>query len=132
MKAAVLYGPGDVRFEDVADPVPGRGEMVIRTLAALTCGTDVKVVRRGYHARMLRPPCVFGHEAAGQVAAVGAGVRSFKEGDRVVAANSAPCGACRFCQRGRENLCEDLLFWNGAFAEPNPLLTPLISKRGIT
>ena len=117
MKAAVLYGPGDVRFEDVRDPTPAPGEIVIRTLAALTCGTDLKVVRRGYHAKMLRPPSVFGHEAAGEVAAVGEGVVSFKPGDRVVAANSAPCGACRACERGRESLCEKLLFWNGAFAE---------------
>ena len=117
MKAAVLYGPGDVRFEDVPDPVPGPGEIVVRTLAALTCGTDRKVVKRGYHARMLKPPCVFGHEAAGEVAAVGAGVTWLKPGDRVVAANSAPCGACRPCSRWRQSLCENLLFWNGTFAE---------------
>lgn len=117
MKAAVLHGPGDVRYEDIADPIPARGEIVVRTLAALTCGTDLKVVRRGYHARMLKPPCVFGHEAAGEVAAVGEGVVAFKPGDRVVAANSAPCGACRQCLRGHESLCDQLLFWNGAFAE---------------
>ena len=117
MKAAVLHGSGDVRFEDVADPVPAKGEIVVRTLAALTCGTDLKVVRRGYHAKMLRPPCVFGHEAAGEVAAVGEGVNAWRVGDRVVAANSAPCGICRQCERGRESLCHDLLFWNGAFAD---------------
>jgi L-iditol 2-dehydrogenase len=117
MKAAVLHGPGDVRFEEVPDPVPGPGEMVVRTLATLTCGTDRKVVKRGYHARMLKPPTLFGHEAAGEVMAVGAGVIAFRPGDRVVAANSAPCGACRQCARGRENLCEDLLFWNGTFAD---------------
>ncbi len=128
MKAAVLHGPGDVRFEEVADPIAERGEMVIKTLAALTCGTDLKVARRGYHARMLRPPCIFGHEAAGQVAAVGEGVSSFKVGDRVVAANSAPCGRCRFCGRGRENLCEDLLFWNGAFAEASAVPARLVEK----
>ena len=117
MKAAVLYGPGDVRYETVAVPSPGPGEIVVKTLAALTCGTDIKVARRGYHARMLTPPCVFGHEAAGEVQAVGPGVTSFKPGDRVVAANSAPCGVCRPCHRGRESLCEDLLFWNGTFAD---------------
>ncbi len=117
MKAAVLYGPGDVRVEEIEAPVPGPGEIVVRTLAAFTCGTDRKVVKRGYHAKMLKPPCVFGHEAAGEVAAVGKGVVSFKPGDLVVAANSAPCGVCRPCERGRESLCEDLLFWNGTFAD---------------
>jgi L-iditol 2-dehydrogenase len=117
VKAAILHGPGDVRVEEVPDLVPGPGEILVRTLAAFTCGTDRKVVKRGYHAKMLKPPCVFGHEAAGEVAALGAGVTTFKIGDRVVAANSAPCGACRQCGRGRESLCEDLLFWNGTFAE---------------
>jgi L-iditol 2-dehydrogenase len=117
MKAAVLYGPGDVRFEDAPDPIPGPGEMVVRTLAAFTCGTDRKVVQRGYHDKMLRPPCVFGHEGAGQVTAVGEGVTTFKIGDKVVAGNSAPCGQCRACRRGRESLCEDLIFWNGVFAD---------------
>lgn len=117
MRAAVLHGPGDVRVEEVRDPVPGPGEMVVRTLAAFTCGTDRKVVKRGYHAKMLKPPCVFGHEAAGEVAAVGKGVAAFKPGDLVVAANSAPCGVCRQCARDRLSLCEDLLFWNGAFAD---------------
>lgn len=117
MKAVVLHGPGDVRFEEVPDPAPARGEIAVRTLAALTCGTDLKVVRRGYHAKMLTPPCVFGHEAAGEVAALGEGVTSFRIGQRVVAANSAPCGECPECARGRTSLCRDLLFWNGTFAE---------------
>lgn len=128
MKAAVLHGPGDVRYEDIGDPAPARGEIVVRTLAALTCGTDLKVVRRGYHARMLKPPCVFGHEAAGEVSAVGEGVTAFKPGDRVVAANSAPCGECRQCARGHESLCDDLLFWNGAFAEAFTVPARVVAK----
>ena len=128
MKAAVLYGPGDVRVEDVKDPVPGPGEMVVRTLAAFTCGTDRKVVKRGYHAKMLKPPCVFGHEAAGEVTAVGTGVTAFKPGDLVVAANSAPCGVCRQCARDRESLCEDLLFWNGTFADAYLVPARVVAK----
>ena len=128
MKAAVLHGPGDVRYEDVESPEPAPGEIVVRTLAALTCGTDVKVVRRGYHARMLTPPCVFGHEGAGEVMAVGEGVTAFSVGERVVAANSAPCGACRPCSRGRESLCEDLLFWNGVFAEAYTVPARVVAK----
>lgn len=128
MKAAVLHGPGDVRFEDVPDPQAGPGEIVVRTRAALTCGTDLKVVRRGYHAKMLQPPCVFGHEAAGEVVAMGKGVTPFKIGDLVVAANSAPCGACRSCQRHRESLCDDLLFWNGAFADSYLVPARVVAK----
>ena len=60
-------------------------------------------------------PTVFGHELAGMVTAVGAGVRHLREGDHVVAANSAPCGECRLCVAGRPNLCEHLLFVNGAY-----------------
>jgi L-iditol 2-dehydrogenase len=128
VKAAVLHGPADVRYEEVADPEPLEGEIVLKTLAALTCGTDIKVVRRGYHARMLQPPCVFGHEAAGEVIAVGAGVTSWRIGDRVVAANSAPCGVCRQCARGRFSLCDDLCFWNGAFADAYRVPAPVVAK----
>jgi L-iditol 2-dehydrogenase len=117
MNAAVLYGKEDVRIERVPIPEAGKGEIVIRVHAALTCGTDLKVFRRGYHARMIAPPALFGHEMAGVVHEVGQGVRSFKPGMRVVALNSAPCGVCYWCVRKQENLCEDLQFNNGAYAE---------------
>jgi L-iditol 2-dehydrogenase len=117
MMAAVLYGKEDLRLERVAVPHSGTGELVVRVGAALTCGTDLKVYRRGYHAMMLKPPMPFGHELAGVVADIGTGVTSFRAGDRVVALNSAPCDACFFCLHGQQNLCEDLLFNNGAYAE---------------
>jgi L-iditol 2-dehydrogenase len=117
MTAAVLYGKEDLRLERVAVPQAEAGELVVRVGAALTCGTDLKVYRRGYHAMMLKPPIPFGHELAGVVEEVGAGVTGFKVGDRVVALNSAPCDVCFFCTHGQQNLCEDLLFNNGAYAE---------------
>ena len=117
MRAAVLHGREDLRLEERARPAPGAGELVLRVGAALTCGTDLKVFRRGYHAAMLKPPMLFGHEVAGTVAGVGAGVLRFREGDRVVALNSAPCDRCFWCGKGQQNLCEDLLFNNGAYAE---------------
>lgn len=117
MKAAVLYGQEDLRVERVDIPEIGRGDLLVRVRAALTCGTDVKVFRRGYHAKMIVPPALFGHELAGDVVAAGATVTKFRAGDRIVAANSAPCGACFYCRRGNENLCDDLLFNNGAYAE---------------
>jgi L-iditol 2-dehydrogenase len=117
MQAAVLYGKEDVRVESVPVPEIGRGELLVRVRTALTCGTDVKVYRRGYHARMIQPPALFGHELAGDVVGMGTDVRGFAVGQRVVAANSAPCGECFFCRKGQPNLCEDLLFNNGAYAE---------------
>src|ERR1700721_3918073 len=115
--SAGLYGRGDLRLGRVAIPHPGPGELLVRVGAALTCGTDLKVYRRGYHAMMLKPPIPFGHELAGVVTETGAGVTSFHAGDRVVALNSAPCDPCFFCLHGQQNLCEDLLFNNGAYAE---------------
>jgi len=85
MNAAVLYGQEDVRIERVPMPRPERGEIVVEVQAALTCGTDLKTYRRGYHARMLALPALFGHELAGVVREVGAGVSQFEPGMRVVA-----------------------------------------------
>jgi L-iditol 2-dehydrogenase len=117
MKAAVLHGREDVRIETVDLPKLQPGDVLLRTRVALTCGTDAKVFRRGYHAKMIVPPAVFGHEMAGVVEEVGPGVDTLKPGDSVVAANSAPCGECYYCRHEMSNLCDDLLFWNGAYAE---------------
>lgn len=117
MLAALLYGKEDLRLEQVADPAPAAGEVVIRVGAATTCGTDLKVWRRGGHAKMLKPPTLFGHEAAGEIVALGAGVTDWQIGDRVVANNSAPCMDCFFCRKAEYSLCQDLLFNNGTFAE---------------
>jgi L-iditol 2-dehydrogenase len=117
MTAAVLYGKEDVKIERVPIPRVGDGEVLVKVHVALTCGTDLKVYQRGYHARMIVPPALFGHELAGTVEEVGDGVRGFKKGMRVVALNSAPCGMCFYCSKHQLNLCEDLLFNNGAYAE---------------
>jgi L-iditol 2-dehydrogenase len=126
MKAAVLYGKEDVRIEDVPERPLEAGEARISIEAALTCGTDLKVFKRGYHAKMIVPPAVFGHELAGTISESAAG--SWKIGDRVVVANSAPCGACAYCERGQENLCDDLLFLNGAYAETIVVPARLVEK----
>jgi L-iditol 2-dehydrogenase len=132
VKAQVFYGPGDLRFEEVPMPEPGPGEVVLRIEAALTCGTDVKTLRRGHPVMIPRVPTVFGHEFAGTVAAVGPGVGAIRPGDRAVAANSAPCGTCATCRRGRANLCDDLLFVNGAYAEYIALPPRLVSENLVT
>jgi L-iditol 2-dehydrogenase len=119
VKAAILHGKEDIRVEDVS-PLPlTQGEVRVRIEAALTCGTDLKVFKRGYHARMIVPPAVFGHELAGVISELGDGCAElgWKIGDHVVAANSAPCGKCFHCGVGQENICDDLLFLNGAYAE---------------
>ncbi len=128
MKAAILHGREDIRIEEIAPPPLQSGEVRLRIEAALTCGTDLKVFKRGYHARMIVPPAVFGHELSGTISELGAGVANWKTGDRVVVANSAPCGACFFCQAGQENLCDDLQFLNGAYAETIAVPARLVEK----
>src|SRR3981081_1983994 len=113
MMAAVLYGKETLKVEPVAVPKIDSGDVLVRVKVALTCGTDVKVFRRGYHARMIVPQAVFGHELACESVVVCEGVSNFSLGQLVVAANSAPCEECYFCHRGLQNLCEDLLFNNG-------------------
>jgi len=147
VKAAVLHGQEKIRIEDVPSPALKPGEVRIRIETALTCGTDLKVFKRGYHARMITPPAVFGHELSGVISEIsGSGRESahfsptksqsrftsaatdWKVGDRVVVANSAPCGDCFFCKNHQENLCEDLLFLNGAYAESIVVPARLVQK----
>jgi L-iditol 2-dehydrogenase len=117
VRAQVFHGPGDLRYEEVPVPEPGPGEVLLRIEAALTCGTDVKTLRRGHPVMIPKVPTVFGHELAGTVVATGPGVTGVRPGQRAVAANSAPCGECPPCRRDQANLCDDLLFVNGAYAE---------------
>ncbi|MFM7407137.1 MAG: zinc-binding dehydrogenase [Cuspidothrix sp.] len=126
MLAALLYGQEDLRLEQVADPTPQTGEVVIQVEAATTCGTDLKVWRRGGHAKMLTPPTLFGHEGAGRIVAVGSGVTNWRVGDRVVANNSAPCMKCFFCQRREYSLCPHLTWNNGTFAEYMKIPAPIV------
>ena len=128
MKAAVLYGREDVRVQQIEPPPLQPGQVRVNIEAALTCGTDLKVFKRGYHARMIVPPSVFGHEFAGSICEIAEGVAGWKTGERVVVANSAPCGACARCQGGQENLCDDLLFLNGAYAESIVVPARLVQK----
>jgi L-iditol 2-dehydrogenase len=117
MKAAIFHGPGDLRLEDVPEQQPAPGEIAVDVRAAATCGTDLKSYRRGHPKLFPTLPARFGHEFAGVVTAVGDGVSDFNVGDRVVSANTAPCGHCWACTLGRQSLCENLEFLNGAFAE---------------
>lgn len=128
MLAAVLYGKQTVRVEEVEVPSIAPDEVLVKIQVALTCGTDLKVFRQGFHARMIVPPAIFGHELAGTVCRVGDRVEQFREGMRVVAANSAPCNDCLYCKKDMENLCERLLFNNGAYAEYIRIPGPIVRK----
>ncbi len=117
MRALILHGAGDLRLDEVPDPSPGPGELVLAVGTALTCATDAKMMRAGAHPALGPLPAPLGHEVTGVVAAVGAGVAWPRVGERVVVANSAPCGVCAVCRSGAPNLCPDIVFLTGAFAE---------------
>jgi L-iditol 2-dehydrogenase len=109
VRALRLHGPGDLRLEDVPEPEPEDGDVLLQVEVALTDGTDLKAYRRGHPVLLDELPSPFGHEVCGLDVATGR---------RVVAANSAPCGACPACRRGQETLCENLFpLLNGAYAE---------------
>jgi L-iditol 2-dehydrogenase len=107
MRAAILHGPDDLRVEDIPAPEPGPGEALVRVEAATTCGTDVKMWRRGHP--ILPPyPARFGHETAG--------VRE-DTGERVLVGDSVACGECRPCAAGRPQICRAPRWILGGFAE---------------
>ncbi|MEO8053984.1 MAG: alcohol dehydrogenase catalytic domain-containing protein [Acidobacteriota bacterium] len=129
MRALVCEGPGAPVLRDVPVPEPGRGDVLVRVAAALTCGTDLKIAQRGHP--KIPFPLTLGHEWAGVVEKGGAGA-AWVEGTRVTSAVSSPCGACAACRAGRENLCATAfdrpLF--GAFADF--LLVPeRLAKNGL-
>lgn len=129
MKVARFYAPGDVRLEDAPEPEVGAGEVKIRVRNCSTCGTDLKIFRNGHP--NIDPPRVIGHEIAGEVVDVGAGVVGWAAGDRVQVIAAVPCGECRQCKRDRMSICENQTSvgyqYEGGFAEylivPREVLT---------
>ncbi len=121
MRAAVFHGPKQpLRLEEVATPVPGPGQMLVRVAACGLCHTDLHYMDHGVPT-VKEPPMILGHEASGTVAALGTGVSGWKEGDRVLLPAVMTCGRCRFCRQGRENICESMVMLgnniDGAYAE---------------
>jgi L-iditol 2-dehydrogenase len=106
MRAVVYYGKRDVRVEQIPVPVCGADELRVRIEACAVCGSDYKTYNNG-NPRM-NPPVTMGHEFSGVVESVGANVRGFEVGERIVMATSVSCGQCRYCLRGLSNLCVDL------------------------
>lgn len=107
MKVFRFYAPGDVRLEEASTPSPGPDEVLIRVRACSMCGTDVKISKAG-HLRM-RPPRIMGHEIAGEIVEVGAGVTGWTTGDRVQVIAAIPCGQCDYCRAGLETICPNQL-----------------------
>jgi L-iditol 2-dehydrogenase len=133
VRVARTVAVDETRVETVPDPVCGPGEVVCRVLACATCGSDVQDF---YVARKL--PAVLGHEPAGEVVEVGAGVEALAPGDRVAIHHHAPCGDCEDCARGHETLCAAFratALDPGGFAEyvrvPAPLVGELLPLDGL-
>lgn len=121
MQAALFYEPNVVRYETTPVPTLQPGEILIQVDTALTCGTDIKCYRRGHPVLLKTFPSPFGHEFAGTIVQIcpesDDSESRFQIGDRVVAANSAPCYQCYLCRKGQYNLCEELDLLNGAYAD---------------
>ena len=103
-RQALLVEPGRLELRDYVAPPPGPGELLIQVRCALSCGTDLKTFQRGHP--MWKTPMPLGHEFSGVVLEAGEGVTAFKPGDAIMAAPTAPCGICFYCQHGQENLCD--------------------------
>jgi 2-desacetyl-2-hydroxyethyl bacteriochlorophyllide A dehydrogenase len=103
----VLHGPGDVRLEQRPVPSIEDGELLVRVHAASICGTDRRILAHGHFKLPPGTPRVLGHETAGEVVEVGAGVRGLKVGDRVTVTPNVGCGRCRWCRHGLNNMCPD-------------------------
>ncbi|MEM2299174.1 MAG: NAD(P)-dependent alcohol dehydrogenase [Thermofilaceae archaeon] len=123
MRAAVLYGPGDLRFEERDRPAPGPGEALVRVKVCGICRSDYHYWKHGRIGEfVVRKPLILGHEASGIVEEVGEGVERLKPGDGVVIEPGVPCGRCFYCRAGRYNLCPHVRFMgtppvDGAFVE---------------
>jgi L-iditol 2-dehydrogenase len=117
MPAAVFYGPSDIRLQKVDIPTITEGEVLVRVRAAGICGTDVRIMEGG---KKVAAPLIIGHEMAGDIAAVGAGVGGLSVDERVTVEPVIPCGRCPLCLRGRRNICVTRptigYDYNGSFA----------------
>jgi (R,R)-butanediol dehydrogenase/meso-butanediol dehydrogenase/diacetyl reductase len=130
MKAAVWYNKGDIRIEDVADPMPGPGDVKVKVKTCGICGSDLHEYRDGPFIIPTRPhpltnrqggPVILGHEFAADVVECGSEITRFQPGDRVVVNPLIYCGECHYCRRGEHIMCTKLGTFgfaaDGAFAE---------------
>lgn len=130
MKAAVFKDIEEVVLEDVPIPSITDDELLVKINVALTCGTDAKTFKRGPGKKTpyMQAIHIFGHEYAGIVEEAGSNVHQFAPGDRVVSANSAPCGTCFYCKHSQFSLCDNLTWLWGTFAEYIKVPAPIVQK----
>lgn len=121
MKALRLYGPNDLRLDDVEKPTAPRGGMVLKVEACAICGSDLRNLKAGGSAHKMKMPAILGHEFAGTIVELGEGLEGFEIGQKVVSSAIIPCGKCRYCLMGLQNQCVDKnaisYIVPGAFAE---------------
>ena len=117
MNAYLFHGPKDIRYEKIPIPEISENEMLVKVETVLTCGTDLKTYERGHPVLIKSTPSLFGHQFSGTIVKVGEKVKGFHVSQNVIPINSAPCFNCRFCIKERFNLCENIIFLNGAYAE---------------
>jgi L-iditol 2-dehydrogenase len=133
VRVARLHAPGDLRVEDAPVPQAGPGDLVIRVRSCSTCGTDAKIYRFGHHHISL--PRVLGHEVAGEISEVGAGLDGWSTGERVQVIAAIPDGTCLFCRRGQHTVCEDLesigYQYDGGFAEFMRVPAKVLAVEGV-
>jgi len=112
MKAAMMQGNNEITIEELPVPQPAGDEALIQIKAVGVCGSDVHLFAHGgIGSCIVRPPYILGHEAAGQVVAVGDEVTGLKPGDRITMEPGIPCGQCEHCKSGQYNLCRSVIFW---------------------
>ncbi|MCL1796560.1 MAG: zinc-dependent alcohol dehydrogenase family protein [Clostridia bacterium] len=133
MKAAVYWGKNDLRLLDIPVPEVGDRDVLVKIKYCGVCGTDVHIFHGDGGAAPVPEGTVIGHEFSGVVAGAGKGVVGLKAGDRVTVNPNHFCGACYFCQNGKEHFCTSMkgygTTYNGGFAEyvavPDRLVFPL-------
>ncbi|NPU67093.1 L-idonate 5-dehydrogenase [Bradyrhizobium sp. 83012] len=120
MRAVVIHAPKDLRIDSFPDPAPDAGQVRVKIEAGGICGSDLHYYHHGgFGTVRIKQPMALGHEIAGVVAAVGAGVTGLSEGTRVAVNPSLPCGTCSYCREGLRNQCLDMRFMGSAMRDPH-------------